>query len=302
MIAAYAAALAPQHCLSEIVVVDPPASHRDGPIFLNVLRIFEIPEAMGLLAPRPLTIHTNRSELFRRTATIYEAAGARTKLTERAAPASFKSAEASRNRPFEPLFPGDGVPRGWSVKTWNDVSRFAPADAVWRVKDGLLTGSQPRGTWLVSDRQYGDFELEFEFKLGERGNSGFGFRFPPYGDPAFDGLELQMADLRYNTAAKLSELTGGLYRAVAPRVQVYKPTEWNQYHILCLGPHVQVTLNGEPILDVNLDDQRDTVKRHDKSDAPPLRLRPRRGHIGFQELSRDGSHAQIRNARIKVLE
>lgn len=52
---------------------------------------------------------------------------------------------------------------------------------------------------------------------------------------------------------------------------------------------------------MNLDAQTATVKRHDGTDAPPLKDRPRRGHIGFQELSRDGAHVQIRNARLKEL-
>jgi hypothetical protein len=294
IIAAYAAALAPQHCLSEIIVVEPPTSHHEGPIFLNVLRVLDIPEALGLLAPRRLTIQTTQSDAFRRTASIYRAAGGQVTMP--------KSLAHANGTDFTPLFPSDGVPAGWSVRQWNDVSKPAPANAIWRVTNGVLFGSQPRGTWLVSDGEFGDFELEFEFKLGERGNSGFGFRFPPAGDPAFDGLELQMADLRYNTAAKPSELTGGLYRAVAPRVQVYRPTEWNRYHIVSRGGHVEVTLNGEPILHVNLDEYKDTVKRHDDSDAPPLRDRPRRGHIGFQELSRDGAQVQIRGARIKVLD
>jgi dienelactone hydrolase len=296
IIAAYAAALAPDHCVSEIVVVDPPTSHRDGPIFLNVLRVVDIPEALGLLAPRSLTLQTDRPAAFESTRAIYETA--RGRVTVRSA----AGATAPKQREFEQIFPVAGVPTGWSVRTWNDVSKSAPADAVWQIRDGVLFGSQPRGTWLVSDREYGDFELEFEFRLGERGNSGFGFRFPSAGDPAFDGLELQMADLRYNTQAKPSELTGGLYRAVAPRVQVYKPTQWNQYHITCVGPRMQVELNGESILDVNLNDQKETVKRHDGTDAAPLCDRPRRGHIGFQELSRDGSQVQIRNARIKVLD
>lgn len=75
VIAACAAALAPQHCLSEIVVVDPPTSFRDGPTFLNVLRVADIPESLGLLAPRKLTIQTTNSEAFRNTASIYRAAG-----------------------------------------------------------------------------------------------------------------------------------------------------------------------------------------------------------------------------------
>src|SRR5215218_1688184 len=94
------------------------------------------------------------------------------------------------------LFPEEGVPKGWIVRVWSDVSQPGPEGAVWTVKDGVLHGSEPRGTWLVSEREYGDFTLEFEFKLGERGNSGCGLRFPPAGDPAFDGLELQMADER----------------------------------------------------------------------------------------------------------
>jgi hypothetical protein len=61
-------------------------------------------------------------------------------------------------------------------------------------------------------------------------------------------------------------------------------------------------LNGDRILDLNLDEQMNTVKRHDDTDAPPLEARPRRGHIGFQELSRGGGHVEIRNARIQVLD
>lgn len=202
---------------------------------------------------------------------------------------------------FVPLFPTNGIPQGWTVRAWDDVSRRAATGTVWKVESGILHGSDPRGTWLMSEQEYGDLTLEFEFKLGERGNSGCALRAPMRGDPAFDGLELQMADLRYNPQAKDSELTGGLYRAVAPTRQVYRPTEWNHYVITLQGPRLKVVLNGETIQDINLDEHTETVKRHDGSDAPPLKDRPRRGHIGFQELSRGGDHAQIRNARIREL-
>jgi hypothetical protein len=83
---------------------------------------------------------------------------------------------------------------------------------------------------------------------------------------------------------------------------VYKPTEWNHYVITARGPKIKVELNGEVIQDVNLDEHTAPVKRHDNSDAPPLKDRPRRGRIGFQELSRGGAHATIRNAKITVLD
>jgi len=194
------------------------------------------------------------------------------------------------------------MPEGWVVRRWDDVSKPADGGVVWKVEGGVLHGSNPRGTWLMSEKEYSDFVLEFEFKLGEMGNSGCALHAPMHGDPAFDGMEVQMADFRYNPQAKDSELTGGLYRAVAPTKQVYRPTEWNRYQITLKGSHLKVVLNGETIQDINLEEQNQTVKRHDGSDAPQIKDRPKRGHIGFQELSRGDTHVQIRNARIQVLD
>lgn len=108
--------------------------------------------------------------------------------------------------------------------------------------------------------------------------------------------------LTYNPQAKDSELTGGLYRAIAPKKQVYKPTEWNKYQVTLKGPRLKVVLNGELIQDLDVAEQNQEVKRHDGTFAPPIKDRPRKGHIGFQELSRGEEHAQIRNARLKVLD
>ena len=201
-----------------------------------------------------------------------------------------------------PLFPKDGIPEGWIVRAWNDVSKPPGNSAIWRVESGVLHGGEPRGTWLMSEKQYTNFVLDYEFKLGETGNSGLALRAPMKGDPAFDGMELQMADFRYNPKAKDSELTGGIYRAVAPTKQVYKPTEWNKCQVTLQGQHLKVVLNGETIQDLNLDEQSQEVKRHDGTLAPPVKDRPRQGHIGFQELSQGGDHVQVRNARIKVLD
>ncbi len=218
---------------------------------------------------------------------------------------AFSVRAADENSDFQALFPEDGVPKGWLVRTWDNLKTPAQSGVVWTVKDGVLHGSEPRGTWLVSEKEYGDFILEFEWKLGERGNSGCALRSPLFGDPAFDGLELQMVDKRYyppDMKVTPEELTASLYKAVGPSQQVFKPMDWTKYQITCKGPHVKVVLNGTTVLDVNLDEQRTPTKRHDNTDAPPLKERPRKGHIGFQELSRGGGHVEIRNARIKILD
>src|SRR5215207_5028925 len=143
---------------------------------------------------------------------------------------------------FVPLFPKDGPPAGWHVTAWDDLAKPAPAGVRWTVKDGVLTSPEQRGTWLVSEAAYADFALEFDITIGERGNSGVALRAPMKGDPAFDGMELQVADLRYNTKATESELTAGIYRAIAPSRQVYKPAEWNRFHVELRGDRLKATL------------------------------------------------------------
>lgn len=204
---------------------------------------------------------------------------------------------------FVKLFAEEGAPKGWTVTTWDDVSKPGPKEAKWVVdKDGVLHGSEPRGTWLMSEKQYGDFVLDYEFKLGERGNSGLGIRVPAAGDPAFDGLEIQMADERYNEGRDgPDKLTGSIYKAIAPTKQVFKPTQWNHYVVTAKGPRITVVLNGETIQEINLDEHKAPIERHNGKPSPSLSERPRKGRIGFQELSRGGAHVMIRNVRIKEL-
>lgn len=197
------------------------------------------------------------------------------------------------------LFPQDGIPERWRVTEWSDVGKPAPEGVHWTVQDGVLHGSEPRGTWLISEKEYGDFILEYEFKLGDQGNSGCGLRFPAQGDPAFDGVEMQMCDPRYYGDYKALpwELTGALYQAKAPRAPEYRAEDWNSVRIVCVGAEVRIALNGKTILAVNLDEEDRALEK-----GVPLKDRPRKGHIGFQELSRGGGHVMIRNAAITELD
>src|SRR5262249_19790724 len=78
VLAAYAALFEPS--IAEVHVVEPPASHTDGPIFLNVLRVLDVPEALGLVAPAPLTLSGAKDKGFERTAEIYKRAGVAERL------------------------------------------------------------------------------------------------------------------------------------------------------------------------------------------------------------------------------
>jgi dienelactone hydrolase len=81
IIAAYAALFDPS--IAAVAIVDPPASHREGPHFLGVLKVWDIPEALGALAPRRLTLVGGSREAFDRTAELYRIAAASDKLERR---------------------------------------------------------------------------------------------------------------------------------------------------------------------------------------------------------------------------
>ncbi len=81
LIAAYAAMLEPE--VDGVLLVDPTTTHRDAsaPQFLNVLRVADAPELLGLLAPRPMKLVSNNAAAWRYTAVCYDAAGAQQQLS-----------------------------------------------------------------------------------------------------------------------------------------------------------------------------------------------------------------------------
>jgi hypothetical protein len=88
ILAVYAALYQP--AIEAVVAVEPPASHRPraageeyGPALLNALRVLDIPEAMGCLAPRQLTLIGAKDAAFDTVAAIYASAGVAVQLERR---------------------------------------------------------------------------------------------------------------------------------------------------------------------------------------------------------------------------
>ena len=74
LVGLYAALFEPR--IDQVVLQSPPASHRDGPALLGVLRITDVPEVAGLLAPRWLTFVGEPPAAFSMTRAAYRLAGA----------------------------------------------------------------------------------------------------------------------------------------------------------------------------------------------------------------------------------
>jgi serine/threonine protein kinase len=189
---------------------------------------------------------------------------------------------------FTPLFNGKDL-AGWK--------RFGGQEDTWAAADGILFRNNRGGGWLMTEKVYSDFELQLEFKVPRGGNSGVALRSPLEGDPAYTGMEIQILDDEYPDyrSWKDWQKTGAIYGVVASSKQPTRPVgQWNSYRIVCQGRQVTLELNGERILEANLDDYMGMTA---DGKAHPGLLRDK-GHIGLQDHT---GRVEFRNIRIRTL-
>ena len=201
---------------------------------------------------------------------------------------ALRAADEAAPEGFESLFNGKDL-TGWQVNQGGNIK-------VWGAENGILYVNGAGGGWLMTDKEYTDFELRLEFKLPEKGNSGVALRSALTGNPAHDAMEIQILDNEWHKinykGLKPTQLTGSIYGVVPPSKDVTKPIgEWNKYRITAKGRQVTVELNGTKIVDANLDDYKDHLKEHPG-------LQREKGHLGLQ--SHDG-RVEFRNIYVKPL-
>jgi hypothetical protein len=201
---------------------------------------------------------------------------------------TLRSADADVPEGFTALFNGKDL-TGWKVNEGGKMS-------VWGAEKGLLYVEGAGGGWLMTEKEYGDFELRLEFKMPEKGNSGVALRSPMKGDPAYAGMEIQLLDDVWHKKnfkeLRNTQLTGSIYDVVPPSKDALKPVgEWNKITITAKGRHVTIELNGMKIVDADLDEHKDKFEKHPG-------LKAEKGHLGLQ--SHDG-RVEFRNLFVKPL-
>jgi Domain of Unknown Function (DUF1080) len=123
--------------------------------------------------------------------------------------------------------------------------------AGWHVIGGVLSKDGAVDD-LVTTQNYGNFELELEWKIGKAGNSGVFYRGTrEYDHIYWSAPEYQLLD-DANTEDGKSRLTAAgsdyaLYPAPAGVVRPYD--QWNKTRIVVKGSHVEHWLNGKKILE-----------------------------------------------------
>lgn len=166
------------------------------------------------------------------------------------------------------------------------------------VEEGAIVCDPKKGGFLYTDKEYGDFVLKLEFQLTPGANNGIGIRTPKGGDPAYVGMELQVLDDSSDKYKNLKEYQyhGSIYGVVAAKRGHQKPVgEWNTQEITVKGKEVKVVLNGETIVDANIQ-KASTPKTIDGNKHPGLEREK-----GFICFCGHGAKVAFRNIKIKEL-
>ena len=142
---------------------------------------------------------------------------------------STNDVQAQKKGKWVSLFDGKTF-NGWHSWQKNEVL------PQWKIEDGAMVLTEKGGRDLVTDKEYGDFELELEWKISEKGNSGIIYHViedKKYCCPYSTGPEIQVLDDQGHPDAKAGKdgnhKAGSLYDMLPPsNFGAVKPAgEWN---------------------------------------------------------------------------
>jgi len=149
----------------------------------------------------------------------------------------------------------------------------------WKVEDGMLVAQRKGGNYLRSEREFGDFTLNFDYKISKGGNSGVGIRTPRQGWPSRNGMELQILD----RPGKSKGSQMAVYKHFPPLERPDNSGAWNNVVIQADGRLITAWVNGE-------------IAQHaDTSTLPATADKPLSGWLGFQD---HGAKIQIKNVYV----
>ena len=150
---------------------------------------------------------------------------------------------------------------GKDLKGWRGYKKPDAAGTRWKVEGGLLTipqtgaGDTHGMQDIVTDATFEQFDLRWEWKISQGGNSGVKY-FVLEDQPSAIGHEYQLIDDERHPDAKIGphRQTAALYDVFPAHDRPIKPAgEWNTSEVIVKGKHVTHILNGKTVLEYELD-------------------------------------------------
>lgn len=232
-----------------------------------------------------------------RLAVVWVVAGAVPAWTMAQAP-PYSSVRADAAAGWRSLFDGR------STQGWRGYKKPSFPDKGWAVENGCLRCVEKGGGGdIITVDSFADFELEFEWKVGPKANSGVIYRVQEGPDATWQtGPEYQILDdVGLETNPTSWHSAGALYELVAPSsAKPLKPSgDWNTGRIRVHNNLVQHWLNGVKIVEAvwGSDDWKSRIAASKFKSLPGFGAQPK-GHIALQD---HGNDVWYRNIRIRDL-
>lgn len=142
---------------------------------------------------------------------------------------------------------------GQTHNGWHSFKKTSFPTNGWVVEDGWLHCLGKNGGDVLSDGQYDQFDLQWDWKIEPSGNSGLKYFVLETQSSAL-GHEYQMLDDQRNPDGKVAggkHVTASFYDVLKPTIEPpTKPVgEINHSRIIVKGNHVEHWLNGVKVLD-----------------------------------------------------
>jgi len=178
-----------------------------------------------------------------------------------------------------------------------DLSDAIMSQGGWAVDGGVLAAEGEGDIW--TKKRYADFVLDLEFKCDPETNSGVFLRCKSIEEWMHTAIEVQILQPAVDNP---TENCGAIFDCLGPtKKMVKKAGEWNHYIIIAKANRIYVILNGEQVIDMDLDLW---TEPHKNPDGTPNKFNyayrdmSREGHVGLQY---HGHPVWFRNLRIKPL-
>jgi len=212
------------------------------------------------------------------------------------APANFISS-LERDAGWVLLFDGE------STQGWKGLGRDEFPAKGWNVEGGCLHHvNQGGGGDIMTTEAFGDFELEFEWRVSKAANSGVKYRVQDGGTAyqAF-GPEYQVLDDERHLNGMASETSAGaLYDLVPAGEKTLAPiTDFNRGRIVSAGGRIEHWLNGQRVLEIDLASERWRRALADSKFSGTADFgRAPSGHIALQD---HGDEVWFRSIKLRSL-